>query len=371
MGSTSTFVFLTQGSGEDARIDLQVFNSLLVGRALSAEDQAIANTLALSVATTGGFPFRWTPQEDAYIRSSDPSRWLDYLIYRFKFKVYPVIKRVAEFPIYLLVEPVSACNLRCPMCFQVDKGFTKKPFMGKMDMDLYRRIIAEAVAGGTRAITLASRGEPTLHPQLREMLAEASGGKFIDLKLNTNATMLTDDLARDILRSDVNELVFSIDSHEREAYERIRVGASFDVTLHNVRRFHEIRATEFPGSRLQTRVSGVRLDPQQDVEGFIAFWSKIVDHVGYVDAESRWDTYNNEPHPDLAHACNYLFERMYIWWDGVCNPCDVDYMSHLSPGRFPEQSIRDIWHGDAYTQMRKEHLAGRRNMFDPCDRCGV
>ena len=29
--------------------------------------------------------------------------------------------------LYLLIEPVSTCNLRCPFCFQTDKTFTKKP----------------------------------------------------------------------------------------------------------------------------------------------------------------------------------------------------------------------------------------------------
>ena len=37
------------------------------------------------------------------------------------------------FTSYLLVEPVSTCNLRCPFCFQSDKSFTKKPYMGVMD----------------------------------------------------------------------------------------------------------------------------------------------------------------------------------------------------------------------------------------------
>jgi len=38
--------------------------------------------------------------------------------------------------------------------------------MGMMDYRLFERIVDEAVEGGTGGITLASRGEPTLHRQL-------------------------------------------------------------------------------------------------------------------------------------------------------------------------------------------------------------
>ena len=67
-----------------------------------------------------------------------------------------------EVPLYLLIEPVSTCNLRCPFCFQVDKTFTRKPYMGTMNIDLFKKIIDEANEIGVGAITLASRGEPTL-----------------------------------------------------------------------------------------------------------------------------------------------------------------------------------------------------------------
>ena len=66
----------------------------------------------------------------------------------------------------------------------------------------------EKMINGTKAITLASRGEPTLHPKLPEMLEYASG-KFLEVKLNTNATRLDEKVIRKILETQVNEIVFS------------------------------------------------------------------------------------------------------------------------------------------------------------------
>ena len=75
-----------------------------------------------------------------------------------------------DYPPYLLIEPVSTCNLRCPFCFQTDKTFTKKPFMGVMDIEFFKKIVDEADSLGVGAVTLASRGEPTLHKNLKDML---------------------------------------------------------------------------------------------------------------------------------------------------------------------------------------------------------
>ena len=57
-----------------------------------------------------------------------------------------------------------------PMCFQTDKSFTSKEYMGKMNFNFFKSIIDEAVNLGIGSITKASRGEPTLHPELINML---------------------------------------------------------------------------------------------------------------------------------------------------------------------------------------------------------
>ena len=96
---------------------------------------------------------------------------------------FPKKKIVYNFPIYLLIEPVSACNLRCIMCFQVDESFSKnQDYMGNMDFDLFKKIVDDAQDIGIQALTLTGRGEPTLHPKFGDML-DYCKGKFFDLKI--------------------------------------------------------------------------------------------------------------------------------------------------------------------------------------------
>ena len=312
-----------------------------------------------------------SPQEIHFLNVNSAEKWGEYLIFRFKMLNFPKEKKIHDFPIYLLIEPVSACNLRCVMCFQIDKSFTSdSDFMGNMDLDLFKKTIDEAVKGGTKAVTLASRGEPTIHPHLGEML-EYCKGKFFELKINTNATFLNEKLIHQILKSGVTDMVFSVDSYTKKEYETIRVRGVFEEIFENIKNFKKIRDAQYPNSKCATRVSGVKFDKNQNTEKFKEFWQKYVDHVVMVEIENRWDTYHNPKEIMGQGACNYLWERMYVWYDGTCNPCDIDYKSELAVGSIKNQTIHEIWHGDKYSKLRNAHEIGKRNSCFPCDRCPV
>ena len=310
-----------------------------------------------------------SPQEIQFLNTNPRETWAKYLVFRSKFNSNPVNHVVSSFPLYLLIEPVSACNLRCIMCYQIDESFSgNKDFMGYMDLDLFKKVIDEAHSGGTQAITLASRGEPTLHPKFGEML-EYCSGKFLELKINTNATKLPEDLIKKIIESGVTEVVFSVDSYEKANYEKIRVKGIFEHVVSNIQRFQKIRDTSYPNSKCATRVSGVKVDKDQDPELFKKFWEPYVDHVAMVELRERWDTYNNPLELVGSGPCALLWERMYVWYDGTCNVCDIDYKSLLSPGSLKNKSIKEIWHSDAYTELRENHKRDLREKCFPCDRC--
>ena len=331
------------------------------------EDQKILNEI-ISLLRKKDFSLL-SPQEIHFLKSNSEDVWAEYLIFRYKMHYFPKKKIVYDYPIYLLIEPVSACNLRCIMCFQIDESFTSNSnFMGMIDFELFKQIIDDAVKGGTKAITFASRGEPTLHPKLGKMI-EYCSGKFFELKINTNATKLSEKLIHQILKSGVTIMVFSVDSYTKDEYETLRVNGIFEEIVKNVKKFKEIREKFYPGSICETRISGVKVDKKQDPIKFKNFWKDYVDNVVMVTMENRWDTYHNPKEIMSSEACFYLWERMYIWYDGLCNPCDVDYKSELSAGTFKEQTIREIWNSKKFNDLREMHLNGKRNKVYPCDRC--
>ncbi len=308
-------------------------------------------------------------QETDWILKNGTTNLVDYVVYRYKFKNFPRARRLEQFPLHLLLEPTSVCNLRCPMCFQSDSSFHTKEYMGMMDSGFFKSLVDQAVENNCKCLTLASRGEPTLNKDFGKML-EYCKDKFFELKVNTHATVLSERLCYEILDSGVNIVVFSVDSYYKEEYEKIRVGGNFEQVLENIKRFCEIKKRNKTLPKTTTRISGVYLGQGQSKREMLDFWKDIVDVVTFTDVVPRWDTYNNES-MNYNTPCDMLWERMYVWYDGTCNPCDFDYKSRLKVGDAKKQLLKDIWTGKPYTKYRKMFLDGMREKLYPCNRCNV
>ena len=240
--------------------------------------------------------------------------------------------------------------------------------MGMMPWDIFTKAVDEASEKGCKAITLASRGEPTLHPKLPKMIKYISDKGILDLKINTNATKLNDKLSHAILENNVSELVFSVDAGTKETYEQIRVLGKFDKVLNNIKNFNKIRSNYFKKSGCITRISGVKVKKEQNIDQMVSFWEKYVDEVSIKPATPRWDSYNNKP-IKITKSCSQLWERMYVWYDGKINPCDFDYKSFLSVGNIKNNSLEEIWNSNEYNSLRKKHIEKKRSDCFPCDRC--
>jgi len=293
---------------------------------------------------------------------------LRYLFYRYKYNKYPELKIVDSYPPCLQIEPSSICNFRCVMCYQIDKSFSggHSEYMGYMSLEKFRDVIDQA-DGNIEAITLASRGEPLLNRDIVQML-EYCRGKFLALKVNTNASVLTEEIIHTLLSSDVQIIVFSIDAADKELYEKVRVGGNFERLIRNLDRFNEIKSKHYPDSNAITRISGVKINSLQDMDSMEKMWSNYADIVAFTNYTPWQSSYEN-PVNDIESPCTELWRRMFIWQDGVVNPCDYDYKSLLSKWNITDMSISEIWTSKAYDDLRRFHLEKMRSRLEPCRRC--
>jgi radical SAM protein with 4Fe4S-binding SPASM domain len=293
-----------------------------------------------------------------------------YLFYRFRYEMFPQRRRLDDYPPCLQIEPTSVCNYRCVFCYQTDEAFHAKGtnYQGAMPLDLFKKVVDQA-QGNIEAVTIASRGEPTLSPHIKEMLAYLSG-KFLGLKMNTNASMLDEAKCHAILQAGVNTLVFSADAAAEPAYGQLRVGGKLDRVLANVRRFQEVRRKHYPDSRIITRVSGVKVPGTPGLEDMQKVWGDLADQVAFVNF-NPWNNTYDRPVNDIVDPCSELWLRMFVWWDGTVNPCENDYRSTLTVGNAKEKGVSEIWKSDKYMGIREQHLKKSRSKCFPCDRCPV
>ncbi len=295
---------------------------------------------------------------------------IKYLINRYKYEIFPVIKKISDYPPLVQIEPSSICNFRCVFCFETDKTFTDKKsgHMGTMKLELFKKIIDE-IEGKVQFVTLASRGEPLVSKEINEMIKYTSG-KFLNLKINTNASLLTEEKIHAVLSSNVKTMVFSADAADSDLYKKLRVNGSLEKTIANIKKFKEIHNKHYANNKIITRVSGVKFSKEQNFEEMKKLWGDLVDQVAFVDYNPWENSYEKKPN-GLSTPCSDLWRRMFIWWDGKINPCDVDYKSKLSVGNVMNKKIDYLWNSDFYNNLRKKHLDNKRQSISPCNACTV
>lgn len=298
------------------------------------------------------------------------SKIAEFFIHRYRYEIYPILKKLDNYPPYLQIEPSSICNYRCVFCYQTDSTFSSRSsgMMGRMNLETFKKTV-DLAENHIQFLSLASRGEPTLCKELPEML-KYSAGKFLNLKLNTNASMLTEEISHAILRSDVRTVVFSADAAEEPEYSRLRVGGNLDKVLANIKRFEEIRRSTYPTAKILTRVSGVHVDESQNLDKMISLWGELVDQIAFV-AYNPWENIYVANPNGITTPCTDLWRRLFVWWNGAVNPCDSDFKSTLKMGSVHDSTLTELWRNPRYEMLRKGHLSGARTVIEPCKRCAL
>ena len=303
------------------------------------------------------------------IESGNHQRMIDELVSRYYYDCcFGGQPFVEEYPPLIQVEISSQCNFRCVFCFQTDETFSSNPqYMGFMSYELFKSIIDQC-EGNIPYITFSSRGEPTLNKEMEKMISYCKG-KFLDVKINTNGSLLTEKRC-EVLLDVCDTVVFSVDAPNKEEYETLRVNGKFEKLIENIRMFNAIREKHPRGKKVSTRVSGVHYQ-DQDFEEFNSFFRKLSDQTSFIKYHPWEDIYTLDEDSVSKEFCPQPFYRMFVWWDGSINVCDVDYKSKLCEGTPKISStftLKDAW--SSMSSIRNMHLDGKRNAY-PCNVCPV
>lgn len=121
-----------------------------------------------------------------------------------------------------LIEINEECNLECPVCFAESSPFKKK---NTSLAEIEAMMDALVESEGEPDVLQISGGEPTIHPQITEILKLAKTKPIKHLMINTNGVRLARD--RDFVRELASlapgfEVYLQFDSLEKGALENLR-----------------------------------------------------------------------------------------------------------------------------------------------------
>ena len=139
-------------------------------------------------------------------------------------------------PSRMYIECTAACNISCAeACCAPESGITRTRQAGMLDVELFRRVIDEAGPSLVR-IDFFNYGEAFLHKRAVEMCEYIkSRVPQTYLYTSTNGLALSEEQARRLVHSGIDEVTFSIDGATPESYVKYRQRGRFDVAIRNLR----------------------------------------------------------------------------------------------------------------------------------------
>ena len=189
-----------------------------------------------------------------------------------------------------------------------------------MEFSIFQKIIDDAKEVNIDKFQISFYGESTLYPYLieaieyiREQIPNAT------ISMNTNGTLLTFELTKKILDAKIDSIAISIEGNNKEEYERIRKGASWDIIRKNIINLREmIDKYNYP---TKITIMGLQLkDSPIDNNLYKKTWGLYADAL-VTRNEDILNLHNKESLFSKLTPCIQLFDQVVILSTGDIISC--------------------------------------------------
>jgi MoaA/NifB/PqqE/SkfB family radical SAM enzyme len=282
--------------------------------------------------------------------------------------------RVHYPPIRVWIEPTNRCNLRCIMCpNSLDPA--REVRRGLMSIDLFRAVISE-VSQYAYDVVLHVGGESLLHPQISEMVAVATRAG-LRTALSTNGTVLTESAGRKLIKAGLTRVTFSFDGYDKENYERIRVGASFETVKTNIKRFLALKRglnSRIPHTTVQViEFDGAAVEVDVKARFMEEFKDSPPDRIQIIPPHSFGGRFLqiDRARGSRYMPCTFPWYALTVLWDGRVVPCCVDVWGDMVLGSFGKDRLIDVWTGSGMADLRGRLARGDIEGARLCRTCDL
>ena len=280
-----------------------------------------------------------------------------------------------QFPQFLEIETVNACNARCPFCTIADWERGSKPMTDK----LFKKIAEEVIehADHLKRVMLYRDGEPLIDKKLAARTAMLKEGGVKNVGISTNVSLLNETKSRELLEAGLDTIILSIDSLNKEMFESIRVRLIFEEVMENAHKFIELRNEIRPQTKIWMRM--VRTETNQhEWPSYLEYWKPYMsdnDRVYYRNIFNwggqlqGFKSIAKSYEPNLP--CVALWSLVVIFCNGDVPLCNVDFNNKFPTGSVVTHSIAELWRSKISQERRKLHIEGEKGQISICANCNV
>jgi radical SAM protein with 4Fe4S-binding SPASM domain len=290
-------------------------------------------------------------------------------------------------PSFVSIEPVDYCNLRCPQC-PVGMGIDKKQRGNQMSLDLFTHIVNE-ISETLFHIIFYFQGEPTLASSLPDMIQYAHS-RNIFTSTSTNAQVLTDELAHELVQSGLDKLIISIDGATQEAYEAYRIGGKLEKAIAGVENIVKWKKTLNKATPFVEIQCLLLKSNENQIEEMKALAKRLgADRLVFKTAQFYNFENGNPLMPENEKHCRYrkdkttgkysiknaLHNRCWRLWTGAVIdakgdilPCCYSKNGKFCFGNMEGNSFENTWNSEPVRRFRQKIL-NNRQQFEMCRNC--
>lgn len=306
----------------------------------------------------------------------------------------------AAYPYALRIEPVTACNLTCPLCPMGTGQVVRQHSL--MSEGTYAKVLRDLGAHAFY-VKMYVWGDPLVNKKLWRLIAMSEGaGIGTEISTNFSFKLSTEDIDR-LIEAGLSWLIVSLDSATAENYEQYRRGGDFDLVLANMRRIIERKRVlgshtpfvewqfvpfrhnehEIPLAKQMAKdigVDGFRLKATRvDLD-------KTATDTGLGEADralaQEWLPRDTRLHAAIAagedsihtYHCPSLWGHATIHPGGAIAPCCETHLPEHDLGNISEQPFGQAWNGPVFQKHRRVALFGASDASDediPCHSCNI
>ena len=273
------------------------------------------------------------------------------------------------------IELTGRCNYSCGFCALRMRAKQPK-IRDDMDLDFFKKITRDMFESGVEEIGLFYLGESLMAPELT-IRATAYLKKELKMPyvfLTTNGSLATAGVVDGLMAAGLDSLKFSLNASDSEQFEEV-MGVKkklYEKALNNLKGAYAIREQ---GYETKLYASSIKYDgeQQQRMEALVQervlpfvdqhYWLPLYSmgsvatereaELGYRPTAGNQGRLGGLVDPLPCWSC---FTEGHVRSDGLVSLCCFDADGRFRVGDLNTDSWMQIWHNDAFTDIRKAHL---------------
>lgn len=317
---------------------------------------------------------------------TDPWSYLHFPLYIYHLVTYLkflAFGKCVDFPLVVQIQTQSLCNSACTICPY--PAVSKQLNHGVMEEELFRSIANELASQPLLAkINFQLQNEPLMDKRIFEFvkyLKSKNANKICTL--TSNGVLLNTFDLTELMESELNSLVISLNAHSEEAYARITGGLDYKRVVENI---HCLTSGNSMKNKLT--LSFIPMEHiENDIQQALQYWNSRGVKTRMMELIS-FNKYLEFPYHSYyrgseivrywrrvmfqvrkAMGCEIPFYQMHVLYNGDVIACCLDWKRTTVVGNVRFHSLKEIWNSAEMNRIRRLIIKRRYSRIDSCREC--